>query len=809
MKRTNDNNTETRQTAARGASQQFSIREFLLLCVANWRWFILSIIVMVGLAVLYIKCIPPTYTRVTSILIKSDDKKGSSSGDAVLKELGINDASANVTNEIQTLTSINIASKIVEQLHLDVEYYHDGMFHKELVYGLNLPVTVNFEGLNNYESVKMQLALSSNGTVKLSDITLNGESQGNNISLKLGEKVRLNNRVKISVDPSPYYKKGYSDQLEIVRISPEAATSAVQSRLTASLRDKNSTIIDISYTDVSTTRAENILSTLVAAYNENWVRNRNQQTVSTNEFIKERLGVIEEELGSVDKNISEYKSSHLLPDVQAVGSMAISQASEAEQQSNALNNQLYMARYIKGYLTDGRHENQLLPSNSGIENTNIEKQISEYNDVLLRRNNHLANSSAQNPLVMDLEQNLSVLRHSIIQSLDNEMTMLNTHKSSVSASHGEAVAKMASNPRQAKYLLSVERQQKVKESLYLFLLQKREENELSQAFTAYNTQQLDPPHGSNEPTAPQSQNILLAALAIAFLLPGAIIFLRETLNTTVRGRKDLEHMQIPFVGEVPLAEGTKKKTFFKRKKAEKQHEQPIVLVEEKNRNMINEAFRVVRANLEFMLGFDSKHKVIMLTSINVGSGKTFITANLATTLALKNKKVLAIDLDLRKGSLSKYVGRPKHGISNYLSGQEENFYDLIVPCGKLDILPCGTMPPNPAELLSVPRFAELIEEVRNHYDYVFLDCPPAEMVADSYIIGRSVDLTIVAIRANLMDRSYLPEIEKWYETKKFQNLSLILNGTGETTTSYGYHRYGYHYGYHYGFHYGYDEKKEG
>lgn len=806
MERTSNNgNAASRQPVVHGARPQLSIKDFLASCLVNWRWFLVSVVLLVGVTVLYLKRIPPTYSRTASILIKVDDKSNAST-DAVLEGLGIKDAPTNVTNEIQTLQSISIASEVVKRLHLDVEFYHDGVFHKELVYGDALSVNAVFEGLNNSDRVTMVVNLNEDGTVTLSDINVAGVSVDGDKKVKMGEKVKLTKGVQVTVSASPYYKKGMSDRLELVRSNMTGAMGMVQRRLSASLSNAQSSIIDITYQDVSTARAENILNTVVSVYNENWMKERNQQTVSTNEFIKERLNIIEDELGNVDQNISDYKSSHLLPDVQQVGSMAMAQANEAEQQSNTLNNQLYMARYIRSYLTDGRHVNQLLPSNSGIENPNIESQIAEYNDVLLRRNNHLANSSAQNPLVMDLEQNLSVLRRSIIQSLDNEMTMLNTHKSSVNASHGAAVAKMASNPQQAKYLLSVERQQKVKESLYLFLLQKREENELSQAFTAYNTQLLDPPHGSNQPTAPQTGNALVIALAIGLLLPAGVIFLRESSNTKVRGRKDLEQCKVPFVGEIPQKESPKKKRLRKHPHAHL-HEKPEMLVGEGNRDMINEAFRVVRSNLEFMVGFDSVHQVIMLTSINVGSGKTFISANLSMAMAIKDKKVLAVDLDLRKRSLSKYVGTPEKGVSNYLSGQLDDLSSLIVHCGKLDVLPCGTLPPNPAELLSKPRFATMIETLKKDYDYVFLDCPPVEIVADSHIIAQSADLTLFIARANLMDLALLTEIDRWYEEKKFKNLSLVLNGTGESTDRYGYHYgYGHQYGYHYGYHYVYGEK---
>lgn len=789
----NSNNAsgKTKRQQPGGMTQ---VRDMFFLGLRYWYWFVLSLIVTVGCAVFYLMKTPKVYTCATSIMIKSNESK--TGAEEQLQELGINQSSSNMTNEILSLNTTAVASEIVRRLHLEMDYKHDGTFHEEVAYGINLPVTVRCEGLNDNETVSFHLSLASNGRVTLEDIARNGEIVSTSQSLNLGDSVVIK-AVKIIVQPSSYYKKGVTDNLHVTRANINEVIALVQRKISASLREKNSTIIDIKYADVSTDRAKDILNTLVAVYNENWVKDRNRISISTSEFIKERLGVIEQELGNVDENIAGYKSEHLVPDVQMVGVNAMSQASAADQQSRMIDNQLYMANYIRKYLMDSQHMNQLLPSNSGIANTSIEQQIGEYNNLLLKRNKHLAISSAQNPLVMDLEENLKVMRRAIIHSLDNELTMLQTQQRTIQASQTQATAKIAANPMQAQYLLSVERQQKVKESLYLFLLQKREENELSQAFTAYNTRLIEPPHDGGGPVEPAGMNILLMAFGLGLLIPGGVLFLKESLNTTVRGRKDLEQMKVPFVGEIPFAEGAPKRRNKKDAKSI-----PPVLVEKENRNVINEAFRVVRTNLEFMLGFDGGHRIIMLTSMNPDSGKTFISANLATAFGIKEKKVIVIDLDLRKASLSRYVGKPHHGISNYLSGQEAAYKPLIIPMGCIDVLPCGTIPPNPTELLFSSRFESLLSELREQYDYIFIDCPPIEMVADASIINRHVDITLFIIRAQRFDRMMLPNVEEWYDEKKYKNLSVVLNGTTDGLGKYGYYKYGYRYGY-----YKYGERK--
>ncbi len=303
--------------------------------------------------------------------------------------------------------------------------------------------------------------------------------------------------------------------------------------------------------------------------------------------------------------------------------------------------------------------------------------------------------------------------------------------------------------------------------------------------------------------SPNYPSVIIIALIAALAIPASIITVKEGFNTTVRGRKDLECINAPFVGEIPLAMmRNTTKSGRKGKKVAREVTDNKLLVMPKSKTIMNEAFRVVRTNLEFILGFDEGHHVVMMTSMNPGSGKTFITANLSTSLAIKGKKTIAVDLDLRRASLSKYVDSPEIGISNYLSGQVHDYREVICRLDQLDVLPVGTIPPNPTELLFTTRFTTLMEELKKNYDYVFIDCPPVEIVADAAIISRHAEMTIFVVRAHLLDRAFLPDIQRWYEERRFPNLSLLLNGTREEFSHFGSSRYGYHrYGYHYG-HYG-------
>ena len=789
--------TQNNPTRPKQADDFIRIQDLFYLCLGKWYWFVISLAVTIGVAVIYLLTTPPVYTRSASLLIK-EDSKGNSISDAagVLSDIDLFQTSTNVNNEMQSLQSPAVMLDVVKRLHLDISYHTDGGFYKKVLYGQARPYIVSFNDLRDNESIAFTINPAKNGQVKLSDFSHDGEDIDGEVTSMLNDTV--DTPVGKLVIKSMNDSISYESPVYVSRIGYQDATENYASNLSVSLNDEKSTVINLSFKDVCIQRAEDVLNTVIAIYNENWIKDKNQIAVSTSQFINERLGVIEQELGNVDENISSYKSEHLLPDVQAAASMYMAQSSETNTQILALNTQLSMARYIRNYLTNATSKNQLLPANSGIESPGIEQQIANYNTAQLRRNDLVANSSEKNPLVVDMDQSLEDMRHAIITSIDNHITTLNTQLRSLQQSEQQTTARIAANPTQGKYLLSIERQQKVKEALYLFLLQKREENELSQAFTAYNTRVITPPSGSMIPTSPVKKNIALVAIALGLLIPVVIIFIRENMNTKVRGRKDLESLSLPFAGEIPLDVSGKGK--------KKVHDAKTIVIRQGNRDIVNEAFRVLRTNLEFMLDGKTggKASVTLFTSFNPGSGKTFLTMNTAATFALKGKRVLVIDGDLRHGTASAYLGSHYKGLSDYLGKRETSLDNLIQEnpdCPGFFLLPAGTIPPNPTELLAEPLFKETIERLRDCYDYIFIDCPPIDIVADTQIIEKLSDRTIFVVRAGLLEREMLPELQRMYDEKRFKNMALLLNGTEG-----GGKRYGYRYGYKYGYKYGYGSK---
>ena len=779
-----------------------TIQDLFYLCLNKWHWFVISLVLCLGVGTFYLLKTPSVYVRTASILIKDDSKGKSSSTDMEsFSDLGLFTTNTNVYNEMGTLQSPDIMREVVSRLHLEMNYQTDGRFHKQTVYGNRLPVQVVIPTLLENESATFELHLAKDGAVELSSFTRNGTETGDDNAVK----GKLNDSIQsplgpIVITPSATYSDKTEEVIYVSRQSLAATSANCSARLNISQNDEKSNIITLSFQDVSTQRAEDVLNTLIAVYNENWVRDKNQIAVSTSMFINERLGVIEGELGNVDDDISSFKSEHLLPDVQVAANMYMTQANEANAEIRELNNQVYMARYIKNYLTNENNKHQLLPANFSIENASLATQLNEYNTKLLERNSLVSHSSVKNPLVREMDKLLEDMRSALITSIDNQMVALRAQIKSLEDIGGQATSQIASNPKQSKYLLSVERQQKVKESLYLYLLQKREENELSQAFTAYNTRIITKPGGSMIPTAPIKKNILLVAFALGLLIPVVVIFIRENMNTRVRGRKDLDDLSVPFIGEIPLAICGKKKV--------KSHEAHTIVVKEGSRDIMNEAFRVLRTNLEFMIGKDRSSNVIVITSFNPGSGKSFLTMNIAMSLAIKNKKVLVIDGDLRHASVSAYIHSPEVGLSNYLGGQVDELSDIIVTDKQhpsFSFIPVGTIPPNPTELLFNDRLQDAIHTLKQQYDVVLIDCPPVELVADTQIIEKWADRTVFVVRAGLLERSMLPELENIYREKKYKNMSVILNGTEGAGGRYGY-RYGYRYCYGSGSYYGSSSK---
>lgn len=741
-------------------------------CLDKWHWFVLSVGMTLSLAVFYLLSTPPVYQRKASILIQEDSKGRGSGVNALLSDLGVSNASSNVQNELISLKSVALMEDVVRRLNLNVNYTQEGKFQTKTLYGNALPLSVEFVDVKESEHIGLTIKSEKEKGYRLSAFQRNGKavSEGTVLHVKPDELV---------VTPIGSLRlretgnKSLTAPMQVTHASLYGTARGYAGRLNAALANKNTTIVDISFQDVNMQRAEELLDMVITVYNEHWVKDQNQIANNTSLFISDRLRLIESELGEVDHSISTYKSEHLVPDVKAASNLYMNQNSRNNSQMLSLQNRLSMARYVRNYMKEMGDNNQLLPTNSGINNDAIEDQIKEYNRMCLQRRSLMVNSSEQNPLVRDLDRSMEELRKAIIRSIDNLEVTLSTELQSLEREEQQTISQIAANPNQARYLLSVERQQKVKESLYLFLLQKREEVELSKSFSASNSRLITPPLGSNQPVAPVRRNILLLALMAGVMLPVGVLYGLEMFYPKVRRRKDLESLSIPLLGTIPLSHKLNRP--FRRKR-----EQLAVVVRANRQNAINEAFRLLRTHLDLHAEPNIGAHVLMVTATDKGSGKTFITMNLAKSLALVDKRVLVIDLEMRNAALSRFAGCQGKGVADYLSGQVVDYESLIIrgnSSGEPDLLPVGTIPLNPTELLCEEAFESMIENLSQQYDYILLDTPSVEGMADTLLINKVVDFTLFVLRAGQFNRRSLPKLEQVYKERKYSGLTLVLNGT--------------------------------
>lgn len=775
-------------------------QEFLLLCLNLWPWFLTSMIICLCVAFIMLMRTAPSYERNTQIMIRMDNQGNpTSSNTSMLFELGINNNSTNVENEVAMFTSPDLMRRAVERLNINTVYARKGFFRDPELYGATLPVSVTFSNIQPDAVVKFALNLKKGGDFTITDIRKKNKQTKKLEKLNTQPiKGHIGTPVStpfgtVTVTPDKAYKADEAETILVSYAPVRTVAKDMTKKLSVTPDKKMKNVVTLSFKSTSIEKAADVVNALIDAYNEEWTTDKRQMANATSEFIDERINVLQQELGTVDNDISNFKSQNMVPDVTAAATLYMTEASKGADELKKLRNQYYMIEYLHDYLKKNEGSDKLLPTNIGITSTGLNEMVKNYNMFVLDRNSLLRHSSEANPMVTEYDRQIASSFQALVMSTVNEMASLKEQIASQERLTGQNENRIASNPVQARYLLSVERQQKVKEELYLFLLQKREENQLNQVVSTSNVRSIRQTDGPDTPVAPRKAVTMAVAFILGLLIPGGILYLRELNINYVRGRKDIEHMSVPFVGELPM--GNSQKKSFKNVGSHK--EVAVVAVKENSRNAINEAFRVIRANIEFMSGRNTGSKVIMLTSSNPGSGKTYITYNLGKSFAIKGKRVVLVDLDMRKASLSKYLDKKSYGVSDYLAGRVGNLNDITrhpTDCHDMSIIPVGTIPPNPTELLYSDRLETLIKELRDEYDYIFVDCPPVEVVADASIISHFVDSTIFVVRAGLMKLDMLDSVQRLYTNGSLPNMSMILNGTIDGTASYGY-RYGYTYGY--------------
>ena len=788
-----------------------SINELMRAMLSKWYLFVIALTCAVGYSLYVTSRIEPTYTRNTQILIKSS-KKGNSIDEQMetFANMGFR-SSTNAYNEIYIFKAPETTIETARRLNLNVEYSKKGEYYPITLYGRTVPVFVEFRDINTQDKAGFCLEIKPDSTFTLSNF------KGNTITEQRSIKGKLTNDSTFVATPvgtvvlscNPAYTIRKSESYNVSHIGLHNAAAKHIGKLGYNLDGEDNNLITITINDNSIERADDILRTIVDVYNENWIKDKNKAAQETKNFIDTRLGYVSSELDKIESDISAFKSDNLLPDIEAQSEIQLTRERELEKQRNSIQKELEKSEYFLKVVKDKSNAHTLLPLNSGINNTNINSQIGEYNRLMIERNNLASRSSEDNPAVKDIDLTLSSMRSAIISSVNTHIKSITTKSQSIEKEWKNLQSEIAKNPTHTTFLASAEREQSVKENIYLFLLQKREENQLSQEFTPNRIRILAPPSGSYEPTAPQKTRSLIFYTILGLALPAILICLIEVSNTRIRGRKDLDSLTAPIIGEIPQNDRKRARQLrrilskFNILGKKKDHKSSRV-VKEGSRNAINEAFRVLRTNIEFITR-ENEQNVIIFTSFNPGSGKTFCILNTAISFALKGEKVLLIDGDMRHASLSEHASSNEIGLSNYLAKEVHSLREIITTDEThhaLHIIPTGTVPPNPTELLESERLEILLNEAKKEYRYIFIDCPPVDIVADTHIIEKYATNSLFLVRCDLLQRSMIAEIENLYTENKLKKMSVILNGIDMKAG-----KYGYKYGYNSGGKYSYGPKK--
>lgn len=764
--------------------QSINLIDLLVYFASQWKWFLLSILVCGGIAWYSYARSPLVYFRSATVIIKDPSNKTSTTG---LDRFDNTINKVNVANEILQFRSKKLMREVVQRLHADISYQvEDGLRNNELY--TQSPVLLSFPDALPEQHFALTVTPKDTNSVILSDFS--GIEAASSLTIPMNDTVTLGKGMRVVATPTNYYAQSWlGTAIRVQKLPVESMVNYYKGALGIQQEEEESSILTLALKDGSAARAEDVLNTLINVYNEEAVKDKNQVAVNTANFINERLIIIENELGGVESELESFKQRNQIVDIASSAGMYMSESQKYNTDALELETQLRLANFIKDYLTDPAKETDLIPSNTGIGDMNIESQISLYNTAKLKRDRLIDDSSENNPVVQELNNSLRAMKQNIIRAVDNMIVSLNVQRSDAQNREMRAQNRVTAIPAKERQLLSIERQQKVKEALYLYLLNKREENALSQAMADNNARVIDGAEGSNAPISPNRNRILLLGILVGVAIPGLACLAILFMDTRVHSRKDFEGVvNVPFLGEIPQDKAEGKRGGMKDSSAPGSKEA---------NSTVSEAFRILRTNMGFMARKDTPQQVIILTSLNEGAGKTFIAKNLGMSLALAKKRVILMDMDIRRGTLSRKFHLHKTGLTNYLADTDLTTDDIIQHQDGFDIIAAGAVAPNPAELLMDKRLDELVGELRKRYDYIVVDSVPVGVIADAAISNRIADLTLFVARAGRLDRRQLPDIELLYEENKLHNMALVLNGA-DLRRRYGYYGYyGYAYKYRY------------
>lgn len=756
--------------------QDFDLKAEINKYLIHWKWFVLSVFVVLFLAVLKLRYTLPVYNASTKILMKDTRKGGRLSEAAAFSDLGINSGTRNVDDEIEILKSRSLSEAVVRKLKFNIAIINHAKVLDLELFGDEAPIEARFiNQVDNFEeqNMKFQFVENPSGTFSLSDV--NGMIVGKK-EFRYGQAIRTKYGDLI-ITKSGHVKELKAETLSIVVSPMKAVAASYRGRLQVEPLTKGSSVVVLSMTDGVEKKAEKFLDCIVQTYNENAVADKEFISKNTSLFVSNRLSLISKELEGVEQDVERFKVNNKLTDLQTESGLYVAGSTEFNKKSIDVQVQLNVLNSVLEYVKKSSNED-LLPANlfSDIEG-DASALISSYNELVLDKNRMLKSATVSNPTLVKLDQQLASLRTTLLSSLEKSKAMLNIQKKNIEDNENKFNNKIQKIPSQERQFRVIERQQKVKEELYLYLLQKREETALALSSTEPNAKVIDSALSTGAVTVKRSV-ILLGAFILGLLIPIGVIFVIDFLDTKIKSRLDLEgKTRIPFIGDVPTSEDAS------------------TIMQAESRTSSAEALRIIRTNLEFMLAKvpEGIAKTIFLTSTFPKEGKTFVSVNLAATFALSGKKVLLIGMDIRNPRLDEYLSLPDRGVTNYLSSKDLKLEDLIVRQNGYEdfhILPAGVIPPNPAELLMSKKVDVLFETLKKQYDYIIVDTAPVSLVTDTLLIAKHADTFIYVARANFLEKRMLDIPNGLHKDQKLPNMCMLLNDT-DSTKGYG---YGYGYG---------------
>ena len=786
------------------SEEQINIQEILFRYLIHWPWFVVSVIVCVALAWGYLRLTTPVYNISATVLIKDEKKGGGANMSSELEKMGLNgfvSSSSNIENEIEVLKSRTLAREVVSSLGLFVTYMDEDKFPNKELYRTS-PVLVSLtpqEADRLPQTMEIDMLLQPAGAM--------------DVQVKVGKKEYRKHLEKLPVvfptDEGTVAFFANNDTLSSLR--PESVTTerhitayinrpfAVAKGYAGSLlitpTSKATSVVTVSLKNSNTQRGKDYIDKLLEMYNINANNDKNEVAQRTGEFIDERIDIISKELGSTERDLENFKRSAGITDLTSEAQIALTGNAEYEKKRVENQTQINLVMDLKKYLQGSEYE--VLPANVGLQDAGVAGAIDRYNEMVAERKRLLRTSTESNPAIVNLTTSIRAMRSNIQTTLDATLKGLEITKADLIREASRYSRRISDAPTQERQFVSIARQQEIKSGLYLMLLQKREENAIVLAAIANNAKIIDEAQADSTPISPKRMTIYLAALVFGIGIPVGVIYLIGLTKFKIEGRADVEKLtSLPVVGDIPLAD----------------EKMGAIAVFENQNNLMSETFRNVRTNLQFML--ENGKNVILVTSTVSGEGKSFISANLAISLSLLGKKVVIVGLDIRKPGLNKVFNLPKkeYGITQFLTNSTVNLMDLVHHSDinkNLYILPGGTVPPNPTELLARDGLEKAVEILRKNFDYVILDTAPVGMVTDTLLIGRVADLSVYVCRADYTRKTEFTLINELAENNKLPNLCIVINGLDLQKKKYGYYygygKYGKYYGY--GKHYGYGEYK--